>query len=129
MQAESQENSTEAVELKDQVGKMITEKYLELFSQALDKKVDAAFSETLERLLSPVAEMEALKRKIYLTEEEAAKLFSLAPATLRTDRCRGNGPKYIKNGRKVLYSQQELIDPLEYGKKNLSAYTLRETKK
>lgn len=117
MQPEQHENTKARNDLKDQVGQMINEKCLELFSQALDKKVDTALSETLERLLSPVVEMEALKRKLYLSEEEAAKLFSLAPATLRTDRCRGVGPKYIKSGRKVLYSQQELINYLERRRK------------
>jgi hypothetical protein len=117
MQVESHENSNESIDFNKQVGQMIDEKCLEIFLQALDKKVEIALSETLERLLSPVAEIEALKRKVYLTEEEAAKLFSLAPATLRTDRCRGQGPRYIKNGRKVLYSQQELINYLERRRK------------
>ena len=118
MQVELHKEPGATTDLKDQVGcKMIDEKCLEIFSQALNKKVDAALSETLERLLAPVVEMEAMKRKLYLTEEEAAKLFSLAPATLRTDRSRGIGPKYIKNGRKVLYSQQELINYLERRRK------------
>ena len=64
MQPEPPKNSIESVELKDQVGQMINEKCQEIFSQTLDKKVDAALSETLERLLSPVVEMEALRRKL-----------------------------------------------------------------
>ncbi|WP_051271569.1 helix-turn-helix transcriptional regulator [Fundidesulfovibrio putealis] len=68
---------------------------------------------TLARLLAPVAELESLKRKEFLTEEEAAKLFSLSAATLKTKRCRGGGPSYIKDGGRVLYSRKGLEAYLE----------------
>ncbi len=64
-------------------------------------------------LLPAIVEMEILKRKEYLTEEEAAKLYSLPAATLRTDRCRGRGPRFVKKGRKVLYKKSELDAYLE----------------
>lgn len=67
-----------------------------------------ALEETLSRLLAPVAELESLKRKEFLTEEEAAKLFSLSAATLKTKRCRGGGPSYIKDGGRVLYPRKGL---------------------
>lgn len=64
-------------------------------------------------LLPAIMEMEILKRKEYLTEEEAAKLYSLSAATLRTDRCRGRGPRFVKKGRKVLYKKSEVDAYLE----------------
>jgi predicted DNA-binding transcriptional regulator AlpA len=64
-------------------------------------------------LHSAIMEMEILKRKEYLTEEEAAKLYSLSAATLRTERSRGRGPRFVKKGRKVLYKKSELDDYLE----------------
>ena len=67
-----------------------------------------ALEEALSRLLAPVAELESLKRKEFLTEEEAAKLFSLSAATLKTKRCRGGGPSYIKDGVRILYSRKGL---------------------
>jgi hypothetical protein len=67
-------------------------------------------AEALEKLLVPVVEMEMLNRKVYLTEEEVAKLFSMSVATLQTSRSRGFGPGYIKDGRKVLYARKELLD-------------------
>ncbi len=66
-----------------------------------------------QALLPAIVEMEILKRKEYLTEEEAAKLYSLPAATLRTDRCRGRGPRFVKKGRKVLYKKSELDAYLE----------------
>lgn len=68
---------------------------------------------TLSRLLAPVAEIETLKRKEFLTEDEAAKLFSLSAATLKTKRCRGGGPSYIKDGGRILYSRKSLQAYLE----------------
>lgn len=66
-----------------------------------------------QALLAAIVEMEILKLKEYLTEEEAARLYSLPAATLRTDRCRGRGPRFVKKGRKVLYKKSELDDYLE----------------
>jgi predicted DNA-binding transcriptional regulator AlpA len=39
----------------------------------------------------------------YLDEAEVAALLSLSPATLRTWRCLGRGPKFAKVGRSVRY--------------------------
>lgn len=76
-------------------------------------ELNALIAEALNKLLAPVAEMEMINRKVYLTEEEAAKLFSLSVATLQTGRSRGFGPGYIKDGRKVLYPKKELLDYFE----------------
>ena len=71
--------------------------------------LERAVIEVLERLFTPIAEavceLEVARRKEYLTEKEAALLFSLSPATLKTQRSRGCGPCYVKTGRRVLYSR------------------------
>jgi hypothetical protein len=46
--------------------------------------------------LETVVEMEVLRRKECLTEDEAAKLYSLPAASLRTDRYLGRGPRFIR---------------------------------
>jgi hypothetical protein len=78
---------------------------------------DEAINRTLERVLAPVAdvvcEMERLRRKEYLTEKEAALLFSLSAATLKTKRVRGGGPEYVKIGSRVLYARKALETYLE----------------
>jgi hypothetical protein len=66
------------------------------------------FVETMERIFNPVAQMEIIARKSLLTEKEAGLLFSVSPATLRTERSRGIGPGYIKDGKRVLYKREEL---------------------
>ena len=66
----------------------------------LSQHIESAIKE----IMTPVAELELLKRKEYLTEQDVAKLFSLSVRTLQTQRCRGVGPAYIKDGSKVLYS-------------------------
>ena len=53
---------------------------------------------------------------IYLTEKEVSKLAKRSIATLRADRHYGRGLPYRKNGRQVLYRQDEVIDYLERGK-------------
>ena len=74
-----------------------------------DQEIDLekAVAATLEKILAPVAEaiceMERVRRKEYLTEKEAALLFSLSAATLKTLRSRGGGPEYVKIGSRVLY--------------------------
>ena len=74
--------------------------------------LEKAIAETLEKLLAPVAEaiceMERIRRKEYLTEKEAALLFSLSAATLKTQRSRKTGPTYTKIGNRGLYSRDEL---------------------
>ena len=85
-----------------------------------DQEIDLkkAIAETLEKLLAPVAEaiceMEMIRRKEYLTEREAALLFSLSAATLKTLRSRGGGPAYLKIGSKVLYPRQSLVAFFSY---------------
>ena len=45
--------------------------------QLTQDDIAQAMDATLSKLLAPVAEIEVLRRKEFLTEEEAAKLFSM----------------------------------------------------
>ena len=84
---------------------------LTINDQELD--LEKAVADALEKILAPVAEticeMERIRRKEYLTDKEVEKLFSLSAATLKTQRSRGGGPKYIKQGTRILYNRKELI--------------------
>ncbi|MDL2313794.1 hypothetical protein LJC36_02310 [Desulfovibrio sp. OttesenSCG-928-C14] len=82
--------------------------------QILTNNIDDA----LERLLAPVAEVERLKRKEYLTPEEVELVYGLKPKTLANKRMKAQGPEYIKDGERILYKQQAV-------KKYLEAKTVR----
>jgi hypothetical protein len=43
-----------------------------------------------------------------LTQNEAASFLRLSPRTLERHRVTGNGPKFMKAGKRVLYSDEEL---------------------
>lgn len=86
-----------------------------MISRKLNKRLDLVLEgvnrtllDYVDQTLAFVVEMERLRMKICLTPEEVEKLYSLSIRTLKTDRCRGQGPPYIKDGRKVLYVQEEL---------------------
>ena len=64
---------------------------------------------TIQRLFEPAARAALLNEKEFLTEKEVGELFSISPSTLRTERSRGIGPGYVKDGKKVLYSRKDLI--------------------
>lgn len=85
-------------------------KQISIGDQEID--LEKAVAAALEKILTPVAEaiceIERIRRKEYLTEKEAALLFSLSAATLKTQRSRGGGPVYIKIGNRALYSRREL---------------------
>ena len=74
-----------------------------------DIDLEKAIADALEKILAPVAEviceMERIRRKEYLTEKEAALLFSLSAATLKTQRARGKGPIFVKKGSRILYAR------------------------
>lgn len=83
-----------------------------------DQEIDLekAVADALEKVLAPVAEticeMERIRRKEYLTEKEVEKLFSLSAATLKTQRSRGGGPPWVKQGNRVLYHRANVINYL-----------------
>ena len=89
-------------------------KQISIADQEID--LEKAIADALEKILAPVAEviceMERIRRKEYLTEKEAALLFSLSAATLKTQRSRGVGPPYMKDSHRILYSQRELAEYL-----------------
>ena len=68
--------------------------------------------ETFERTLGPLAasvqEIEEIKRKVNLTPEEVERVYGLNAATLANKRAKAAGPRYIKDGGKVLYPQKDL---------------------
>ena len=74
--------------------------------------------DALERLLAPVAEVERLKRKEYLTPEEVELVYGLKPKTLANKRLKAQGPEYTKDVDRILYKQQAI-------KKYLEAKTVR----
>ncbi len=66
------------------------------------------FERTLGPLASSVQEIEEIKRKINLTPEEVEKVYGLNAATLANKRAKAAGPRYIKDGGKILYPQREI---------------------
>ncbi len=49
----------------------------------------------------------------YLNEKDVSNLTGLALSTLRNHRCKGKGLPYIKIGKAVRYSFQDIIDYFE----------------
>jgi hypothetical protein len=80
----------------------------QIVATTLADDLKSIFVETMEKIFNPVAEMEIIARKSLLTEREVGLLYSVSPATLRTERSRGFGPGYIKDGKRVLYSRVAL---------------------
>lgn len=85
-------------------------KQITITDQEID--LEKAVATALEKILTPVAEviceMERIRRKEYLTEKEAALLFSLSAATLKTQRSRKTGPPHIKIGSRIMYNREDL---------------------
>jgi len=76
-------------------------------------RVEQAIQNSLDRLLGPAIRLEELRRKEFLTESEVGELFSVPPSSIRSERSRGFGPSYVKDGRRVLYSRQEVAKYFE----------------
>lgn len=47
---------------------------------------------------------------LFRTQEDAAKVLNLSPRTLERFRVEGRGPAFHKFGRRVLYSDPDLLD-------------------
>jgi hypothetical protein len=56
------------------------------------------------------ADIEAMSKKDLLTTAQAARLRHCSRRTLERERQAGNGPVFIKDRRRVLYSQDELLE-------------------
>jgi hypothetical protein len=52
--------------------------------------------------------MEVSLEKKYLSPQEVENIYALDKGTLANWRCNGNGPEFVKCGRKVLYSVNTL---------------------
>lgn len=98
------ESDERMVELASKVCSILSERMLEKIEQLMAPVAE---------LMAPVAELETIRRKDFLSEREVSVFFSIPPATLQTDRCRGAGPRYIKDGRKILYSMADLVSYYE----------------
>ena len=46
----------------------------------------------------------------FLTQNEAADFLRISPHTLERKRCNSTGPKFVKAGRRVLYTETSLKD-------------------
>lgn len=100
------------LELKDSPGPSDT--FIEdRINSILKAKIATAMKKAFAKLLVPAAKLEELKRKEYLTEQEVGTLYSIPPSSIRSERSRGFGPPYIKDGRRVLYPTQELAKYFE----------------
>jgi len=63
--------------------------------QGLHEALSMNIENAIERLLAPVAQIEKLKRKEYLTPEEVEAVYGLRASTLANKRSKGQGPEYI----------------------------------
>lgn len=74
------------------------------------EQLSDAIRETLHTLLQPVAELECLRRKECLTQEEVAKLYGISAATLRTKRSKGGGPCFRQGPERgsVYYTHDDI---------------------
>ena len=74
------------------------------------EEIARSMEETLERMLTPVVssigKIEILKRQEYLTPEEVEAVYGLKATTLANKRFRAQGPEFVKDGGKILYSHK-----------------------
>ena len=104
--------------MKDAYKSLMREEIRETIQKEIGAKLTpvlagvASIQEALERTIGPVAasvqEIEEIKRKVNLTPEEVERVYGLNAATLANKRTKGAGPRYIKDGGKILYSQKEI---------------------
>lgn len=62
----------------------------------------------LEEKFSRAARMAELNNKKSLTPDEAAELFGYKATTLRNWRHQGRGPKFIRDGRLIIYRPKDI---------------------
>jgi len=96
-----EKRKTDPNPISETVGQVIAAMMADNFREVLTVSV--------EKAMSKIVDLEALKGKRLLTEEEVSRLFSIPITSLRSERSRKTGPEYIKDGRRVLYPQAELI--------------------
>ena len=82
-------------------------------TQALAQALARELAPSIAPLFERAADLEALRRKPSLNSNEVEQLYGLKSTTLKTWRCRGRGPAYIKDGSVILYDQRDLLAFLE----------------
>ncbi len=104
--------------MKDNYKFLVREEIRDAIQREIGPKLDPVLAgvesiqAALERTIGPVAasvqEIEEIKRKVNLTPEEVERVYGLNAATLANKRTKGAGPRYIKDGGKILYPQREI---------------------
>ncbi|UQZ88849.1 hypothetical protein C4J81_06400 [Deltaproteobacteria bacterium Smac51] len=94
---------------QSETNKDIRAEIVDLVASQMTSEIEDKLLATIQRMFEPAARVALLNEKEFLTEKEVGDLFSIAPSTLRTERSRGIGPGYVKDGKKVLYSRKDLI--------------------
>ena len=84
-----------------------------IMDRCLEEAFSANIENALERLLAPIAQIERLKRREYLTPEEVEAVYGLKTGSLANKRNKAQGPEYIKDGEKILYKQQTVRSYLD----------------
>ena len=74
----------------------------------VEEVISNSIDNFFERLLAPVAALEKMKRREYLTPEEVEIVFGLKATTLANKRLKAEGPEYVKDGDRILYRQQAI---------------------
>lgn len=86
----------------------IGEKVGQVIAAIMSEDLTDIVSQAVENAMIKIVEIEAMQRKELLTEDEVSKLYSVPVPSLRSERSRGLGPDYVKDGRRVLYPKREL---------------------
>lgn len=74
----------------------------------MSEDLNGIVSQAVESAMAKVVEIEAMLRKELLTEDEVSRIYSIPVPSLRSERSRGIGPDYVKDGRRVLYPKKGL---------------------
>ena len=80
----------------------------ELTREEITDSLQSAFERLMTPVVDSIGEMERLKRREYLTPEEVELLYGLKASTLANKRTKAAGPRYTKDGGRILYPQKEI---------------------
>lgn len=98
----------DGVDKKRDDSRPISEKVGQVIAAIMSEDLTDIVSQAVESAMAKIVEIEAMQRKELLTEDEVSKLYSVPVPSLRSERSRGIGPDYVKDGRRVLYPKKEL---------------------
>jgi predicted DNA-binding transcriptional regulator AlpA len=68
-----------------------------------------------------MSEHEIQSAQPLMTDREVAKMLKRSPGTLRNDRMRGRGPKFVKLGRQIRYRLEDVMAYIESGGGTIAA--------